>query len=1130
MDDAALERDPVETLASDFTDRLRAGERPTVQEYVDRYPEVADEIRELFPTIAAMEGLKGQKESRSGGKASLGPARLQQLGDFRMIREIGRGGMGIVYEAEQLSLGRRVAVKVLPKQSLLDEKHLMRFRREAKMAARLHHTNIVPVLGVGEHDGFHFIVMQYIRGVGLDELIPHLADLGNGSEAPLAVDADKKQAPQREARISSVARAIFRGQFHAPSRVAESSIIHQRGGFQTDLVAESGSIGFEVGQRAEPADKAREAATQSFSGGLSAAQGSPIPGGQAGSDGPGADDGPTPSLDCDETTTAAGDATQTETVPFEANASIRPNSSYWRSVATIGAQVASAIQYAHEHGTLHRDIKPANLLIDEQGIVWVADFGLAKAIEQDDVSRTGDVVGTLRYMAPEQLLGHAESRSDLFSLGLTLYELLTFRPAYDEADRKKCLLQRSTAPQPPLPRRLMPGVPQDLETIVLKAMAEEPERRYANGAEMVEDLERFLEDRPILARRATRLEHLWRWCRRNPAVAALSSVAATLLVLVAVVSTTAYIRTANANQATNLALEAEKRQHDKAEATSDLAWDALDRIFERFAPQSVVSFDPLTLENEEGDELEFESPAVLSDQAAALLEELLSFYDLLAAQGDNDEAFQRRIADANRRVGAIQQRLGRDQQATDAYRRAIQIYAQISEPGGDPLVRVAIGAIHNELGIIYHRSRRLSEATREHARALWLLEPLAARTDEPAVRYELARTYYLRSGTNFRRTRRGRPEPPNQAGAGRQGGPVDERSSVVALPSTTVPRGGNGGARSIRARGPIERGADRTRSQDLARAIELLEDLDDTHPDVPKYQQLLAMTYLERAKHVARDAKVCQKSIESAVEILDSLVTQYPRNPDFRFALATAYSTEMSGDRDRDLDVRRAEITRLHTALAILEELRREHPNVPEYAASEAKVSERLGKQYVQIDEFDQAMLYFEDSLRTQGELVQRHPEVGSYVMRLAFFRQQYAGELRRQYETSRDPLLLEKAREQLAIMLHHSQEFMRSSDADRRMKSFVAFGVLSNYRAVIEICLELGDQEGADAARLAADEFRKEHNIPAFGGRGPPAGGRTRPSEDRGPPGRQDDDSQSAPPTGDDPQQPAPRLTRNDR
>jgi DNA-binding transcriptional regulator YiaG len=204
---------------------------------------------------------------------------------------------------------------------------------------------------------------------------------------------------------------------------------------------------------------------------------------------------------------------------------------YYRSVARLGVQVAEALDYAHSQKVLHRDIKPSNLLLDLQGTVWVTDFGLAKE-EGDELTRTGDVVGTLQYMAPERFSGVSDPRSDLYSLGLTLYEFLALRPAFADSDRAR-LIQRVTTEEPALPRRLDRRVPRDLETIVLKAIAKEPGQRYQKAEELAEDLRRFLADRPIRARRFSLLERTWRLCRRNPLVASLSSVITLLLLVLA---------------------------------------------------------------------------------------------------------------------------------------------------------------------------------------------------------------------------------------------------------------------------------------------------------------------------------------------------------------------------------------------------------------------------------------------------------------------------------------------------------------------------------------------------------------------------------------------------------------------
>jgi WD40 repeat protein/serine/threonine protein kinase len=404
--------------------------------------------------------------------------------------------MGVVYEAEQVSLGRRVALKVLPRQSLGDGKALERFRREARAAARLHHTNIVPVFGVGEQDGLHYYVMQFIPGQGLDAVLEELRRLrrsrpATGGGLP-ADDEDRRRSGHsaRDMSAAAVARSLLTGRF----------------------------------ARLEP---------------------EPNPG--LGRDAPTADEQsphPAPPLDQTRTQAPAAAAPQVEsdssvTVPSPGRADLSSLSGsergYWQGVARVGVQVAEALAYAHGQGVLHRDIKPANLLLDARGDVWVADFGLAKAADGEDLTHTGDMVGTLRYLAPERLGGRSDPRGDVYSLGLTLYELLTLRPAFDATDRER-LIQQVTQSEPPRPRQLESGVPRDLETTVLKAIAREPAHRYATAGALAEDLQRFIEGRPILARRVSTTERLWRWCRRNPGIACLSASTAALLVIVAVVS------------------------------------------------------------------------------------------------------------------------------------------------------------------------------------------------------------------------------------------------------------------------------------------------------------------------------------------------------------------------------------------------------------------------------------------------------------------------------------------------------------------------------------------------------------------------------------------------------------------
>ena len=300
----------------------------------------------------------------------------ESWGEFRIVRELGRGGMGTVYEAYQGSLNRHVALK-----SLHARGDLARFRREARAAGRLHHTNIVPVHGVGEHAGRHYYVMQYIAGRGLDEVL---------------------------------------------------------------------------GARREPGTDGIPAAAVDF-----------------------------------------------------------------REVARIALQAAEAVAYAHDQRIVHRDIKPSNILLDERGTVWITDFGLAyDTADTQTLTHTGDLLGTIRYMAPERFVGRGDAGADIYGLGITLYELAAGRPAFPDGDRA-VLIHQVMDQDPPRLRQLDPRVPRDLETIVLKAMAREPSHRYATAAELAGDLRRFVEDRPIRARRIGLHERAVRWGRRNPLAAGL---------------------------------------------------------------------------------------------------------------------------------------------------------------------------------------------------------------------------------------------------------------------------------------------------------------------------------------------------------------------------------------------------------------------------------------------------------------------------------------------------------------------------------------------------------------------------------------------------------------------------------
>jgi serine/threonine protein kinase/WD40 repeat protein len=505
MSDSESEADPLVELAQEFADRIRRGERPSLSEYAGRFPEHAERIRRIFPAMVAMErlGTAGawSSDALSHPAGVCGPI-PERLGEYLILREIARGGMGVVYEAAQESLGRHVALKVLPFHRLSPASQLERFRREARAAARLHHSNIVPVFGVGECDGVHYYAMQYIQGHNLDAVLQEVRRLRG--QPPAAGGLGTR--PRSNLSVS-LAKGVISGRL------------------PRDAADDGSAVRTAEGRDATPPD----------------------------------DKGSSPTL---VETTSSGEGSGLAT---------QSDLQYARSVARIGLQVAEALAYAHQQGVLHRDIKPANILLDTQGTAWVTDFGLAKADDSAELTSQGDLVGTLRYMAPERFGGRAEGRSDVYGLGLTIYEMLTLSAAFASSDRAR-LVDQILHDEPPRPRKVDPRIPRDLETIVLTAMAKEPACRYATAAALAEDLRRFLADRPIRARRTPVWERAWRFCRRNPALAASIALAVTLLAAIAFGSAAASAR-----------LEAELARTGRARQAEQAAKkDALEKLWRSY--------------------------------------------------------------------------------------------------------------------------------------------------------------------------------------------------------------------------------------------------------------------------------------------------------------------------------------------------------------------------------------------------------------------------------------------------------------------------------------------------------------------------------------------------------------------
>ena len=812
MTDEADDLDPLEHLLDEFTQEVRAGRSPDIESWAQRHPAHADGIRELFPAILAVEEMKTDSDSARSARPAF--RFVDRLGDYQIIGEIGRGGMGVVYEAEQESLGRRVAVKVLP--PMRDPRRVERFEREARTAGRLHHTNIVPIFGVGDHEDWHYYVMPLIRGVGLDAALHALRG---------TPDVDTTRRTTTELTPAEAARALQTGRFQPPKRGSGS------------------------------ADTPRPDTPDTEAPRYPAAT-------------------PPPPVIRD----VAQDAAQ-----------------YWRSVARIGHQVADALGYAHAQGVLHRDIKPGNLLIDAHGVVWVTDFGLAKAVDTVGMTMSGDLVGTLQYMAPEQLHGRYDARTDVYGLGLVLYELLALRPAFSDPERGG-LLKKIEQGRPAPPSTLRKGIPRDLETIVLHAIQPDPAHRYQTAAELADDLQRFLDDRPVAARRANRLEHAWRWCRRNRLVAGLAAIAIVSLLGALVTGWIGYVN--------------QRRASALANANLDDALRAFEQIFDAAAGPD--EFDFVVDETSGEAALEWVQPTAPSPEMAKLLGTLLTFYDRFAETNAKD--LRQDIAKAQRRVGDLNVRLGKGPEAIAAYERALALYRQLD--GGSRKYSPTIAEIHNGMGRAWHEA---GDRDKAHAASQAAFDELADLDSRPA-RFERARTHELIAST-YRRDRRG-PRPGAGPGPGDRPGPPPERGEGGRRPGMEQGR-----------RGPFEGfRAPPEMVSNLRAAWELDQALATEAPENAVFQLGASRTTRLLADALEFGAAQAERTDVIATDIArqEALIDRFPDNRSHRLQLAQTYlsslprialrSSPAAGDQSAK---------RIDAAEALAKELLRADPESP---------------------------------------------------------------------------------------------------------------------------------------------------------------------------------------------------------
>jgi len=962
IDDSVL----LESIVDEFTQRLRSGEHPSIAEYQEKHPSLKSELEDLLASVAMIEQLKPSASEPANQRPSLDEvSKLDQIGSYTVVGEVGRGGMGIVFEAVHESLGRRVAIKVMPTPLVNSAQHVERFEREAKAAAKLHHTNIVSVFGFGEGDGFHYYVMDLVDGRTLGEVVVGLTDSFSISQ-PVATERGD------ETRVENLRATL-------PPGSAEKDDLSD--GF---FLSSADSSDAESGRRHNDAQL----------------------------------DG--------------------RFQPPERKVSSR----HFRWAARIGANIADALSYAHQANILHRDIKPSNIILDRKGVVWITDFGLAKDSSNDiNLTKTGDVIGTPQYLAPESLEGKYDQRSEVYCLGLTLYELATLQPAYQIGTTAEVIRAIATTP-PTSPRKINPKIPIDLSTIIDKAVARDPDSRYQTAAEVRADLLAFVEDRPINARPPSTMENVIKWSRRNPLAAVLSAVSALLLTLVAVSATIGYLYTIDAldKEATKSAqLEAEKGeserqrnaaldarnqaelfaqkmkvQYDRAEANVDVTLEAFDEMFKQVMSRgatSQASSDVVGFEELMGIE------TTVTRQDAEFLEKLLVFYDRFANQNAENESLMLESARAFRRAANIHQLVGQYKQSIEPYRKSIAIYERILNDSDSKEVLMSLVQVKSELarGLRLENSRESwPVALKENEEAIELLESVPLNQLDDELKFELAKTLNslgssnaliavlnpqradlrdmhrplqwldiyrevvnekrngdLSSGKAQERGKRGK----GQVGRPRLGGRPNDGQGQNK-PGKFAERGqkgqkrGSGGDRGVRRGSNGVGGVGRKLNELSQKSLELVEELIEANPENIEYRSARANAYCSlAASQLVPNPAQASELRKKAIEEIEFLIEQNEENPAYRFRLALACMLGDFSDPSQD------ELDLLDRSIKLTEMLTTQFPQVPDYHSLYGSIRCKESQVLLENDEFEAALKALVNAKTSFDHVVELQPD-----------------------------------------------------------------------------------------------------------------------------------------------------------
>jgi len=713
------------------------------------------------------------------------------------------------------------------------------------------------------------------------------------------------------------------------------------------------------------------------------------------------------------------------------------SSEYIRGVVSLGVAAAGALNAAHESGIIHRDIKPSNLLLDGSGKVWVSDFGLARRESDPTLTRTGDLVGTMRYMSPEQATGQAamvDHRTDIYSLGATLYELLTLEPAIT-GQEGHALLRQIEREDPRPPRQLQPKVPPDLQTVVMKAMAKRRDDRYATAKDFADDLQRVLEGKAIVARPPTLLDRAARWAQRHREAVAVAA-AVCLLAVVGLAAATFLIAREQQKTAKNYTL-AEKRFHESEDMVESLGLGLSERLAK--------------------------VPAAAPARKDLLNKTLLYLRDF-ALQAKDDPELRSDLALTYSKIGTLSAEIGNTADAIDADREAIRIYRSLADAKtGDAECRQRLGVCQNNLGLVLAQMGKIEEARRAYDEAIRLQEEVLGKS-ENAKRClaDLAMAY-----SNFGLLQIDTGETDAAAAS------LDRAASL----QRQLLAGDAKDPDSLRALAvTLNKQASLQVDQQPAKAFELYRKAADLQqqaaalrPSDLSYRGDLAVTWINLGAAQARggEAAKAAESYSQAVDVAGELVQQGPAEKSYRHTLARAYNN--LGLVQAQLKQQSLAESSFRQAVALQEAVVKQDPQDLGMQSDLGGICNNLGIVLEAMKRPADAVKVYEMAVTYQRQAFSKAPEVGKYRLSLA----------KHYYNYSRALRLAGRAEEALQVTL--ARRDLWPKDPERLFAVAEELALAANERAIKSkagpIVAAYGEQAVATLKQAIAAGWKPQPN-----------------------------------------------------